>query len=143
MYGPWLLYINDGDLEDAAARSKLEFDAWPYTWLKETNYQNRGSLTGKLTLDDGRPAAGAAVFLGDEGKTDNQGSTYQYTSYADAEGNFKFTDVRREKEYTLQAWSNGGSIADVQNVFVMSNITVGESTGLGSLTWSTSGKKEE
>lgn len=135
--------MNDGDLEDAASRAKQEFESWPYNWLNETKYNNRGSVSGRLALDDGRPAAGAAVFLGEPGNTNNQGSMYQYTSYADAHGNFEFIGVRRVKEYTLQAWSNGGSISDIQTVFSLSNITVKEQgTDLGSLTWPTLGTEE-
>lgn len=78
MWGPWLLYVNDGDLEDARARSRREDLSWPYKWLNDTDYQNRGSVSGKLILSDGRPAAGAAVFLGDENgwETNNQGTNY-------------------------------------------------------------------
>lgn len=135
MWGPWLIYFNDGSLEDASRRAKKEFKAWPYTWLKDSKYQNRGRVRGRLVLSDGRPASGAAVFLGDDGNTCNQGSTYQYTSYADKNGHFEFSSVRREKQYTMQAWANGGRIGDVQNVFSKSNITIRENTELGTLTW--------
>ncbi|KAF2094373.1 galactose-binding like protein [Rhizodiscina lignyota] len=141
MWGPWLVYFNDGDVEDAAKRTQQEFRSWPYGWLTDSQYEARGSLTGRLMLSDGRPASGAAVFLGDEGDTCNQGTTYQYTSYADDAGNFEFDDVRREKQYTMQAWANGGKIGDVQTVFVKPNITIGENTPLGKLTWPTSGRE--
>uniref|UniRef100_L2GG61 Rhamnogalacturonate lyase n=1 Tax=Colletotrichum fructicola (strain Nara gc5) TaxID=1213859 RepID=L2GG61_COLFN len=65
MWGPWLWYLNDGSPADAEARAKTEFAAWPYPWLADAAYHARGTVKGKLLLSDGRPAAGAAVFLGD------------------------------------------------------------------------------
>ncbi|WRT69453.1 uncharacterized protein IL334_006439 [Kwoniella shivajii] len=142
MWGPWLLYINDGDLENAKARSKQESDAWPYKWLGDTNYQNRGNVNGKLVLSDGRDASGAAVFLGDENgyETNNQGQTYQYTTYADDQGHFTFENVRKEKDYRLIAWSNGGKISDVDNIYnettvITFNNTRGQTKDLGTIDW--------
>lgn len=98
-------------------------------------------MTGVLHLDDGRPASGAAIFLGDDGVTQYQGSTYQYTTYADENGCFELEHVRREKQYTLQAWANGGSIGDVQTTFAKPNITLQHgTTPLGLLLWQTSGR---
>ncbi|KAI0377094.1 polysaccharide lyase family 4 protein [Hypomontagnella monticulosa] len=118
MWGPWLMYVNDGNLDDAAEQSKKEEAAWPYSWLKDVNYRQRGVVRGRLVLSDRRPAAGAAVFLGDENgaETNNQGSNYQYTTYADADGSFVLDHVRREKPYRLLAWANGGALADVESV---------------------------
>jgi rhamnogalacturonan endolyase len=139
MWGPWLLYINDGDLNDAARKTKQENAAWPYKWLNDADYQNRGKVTGKLVLSDGRPASGAAVFLGDENgwETNNQGTNYQYTTYADEHGAFTFTDVRRQKPYRLIAWANGGRIADVDNVFNGTMVSWGanKKVDLGTIQW--------
>jgi rhamnogalacturonan endolyase len=142
IFGPWLVYINDGNITDASQRAKLESKSWPYDWVQDHNFQSRGNVSGTLLLSDGRPAAGAAVFLGDEGNTNNQGSTYQYTSFASAEGDFSFSDVRTEKQYTLQAWSNGGIIGDVQTVYAKPNISISRSkiTQLGKLVWATSNR---
>ncbi|RWA08559.1 hypothetical protein EKO27_g6551 [Xylaria grammica] len=97
-----------------------------------------------LVLSDGRPAANAAVFLGDNNPNKtalDMGTDYYYTSYADAQGRFKFADVRAAR-YGLQAWSNGSKIADVTTSFLQNNITVTKSrnTNLGTLKWNVSKK---
>lgn len=90
-------------------------------------------------LSDGRPAAGAAVFLGDSNSalsTADQGKDYYYTSYADKNGRFTIKDVRTGT-YGLYAWGNGGSISDVTTSFVQNDVVVSKSktTKLDSLTW--------
>ena len=83
--------------------------------MNDTAYQSRGSVSGVLRLSDGRPAAGAVVFLGDTDTTIRpliQGSNFYYTSYADDRGRFTIPKVR-SGSYSLYAWSNGGSISDV------------------------------
>ncbi|KAK8005177.1 rhamnogalacturonase [Apiospora arundinis] len=144
MWGPWLWYLNDGSREDAAQRAVDEFAAWPYAWLEDEAYQQRGSVRGQLQLSDGRPAAHAAVFLGDNGgnKTAlDMGSDYYYTDYADAEGRFEFRDVRAAT-YGLQAWSNGSKIADVTTEYHHKDVvvTAGEMLNLETATWQVSDK---
>ncbi|KAH6717243.1 polysaccharide lyase family 4 protein [Leptodontidium sp. MPI-SDFR-AT-0119] len=139
IWGPWLWYLNDGSKEDAAIRSKQEFSAWPYPWLNNTAYQSRSSISGKLTLSDGKPAAGASIFLGDNRSnlsTLDQGANYQYTSTADSRGNFRIDDVRTGI-YTLSAWGNGGSLSAVTTTFALNDIVVreGKKTALGNLSW--------
>ncbi|TRX88384.1 hypothetical protein FHL15_010697 [Xylaria flabelliformis] len=146
MWGPWLWYLNNGSKEDAAKRATEEFASWPYEWFGDAAYQSRGSVTGQLVLSDGRPAANAAVFLGD--KTPNKtaldmGSDYYYTSYADANGRFEFQNVRAA-HYGMQAWSNGSKIADVTTSFLRNDIAVEKSrtADLGTLTWDVSNKTQ-
>lgn len=145
-WGPWLWYLNDGSKEDVARRAKQEFAAWPYPWFQDAAYQARGSVRGRLVLSDGRPAANAAVFLGDApggNKTAlDQGSDYYYTGYADAQGRFEFRGVRAGT-YGLQAWSNGSSIADVTTSLASADAVVVEAGGhanLGDLEWRVSTK---
>lgn len=137
---------NNGDKEDAAKRAADEFRSWPYKWLEDKDYQSRGVVQGRLTLSDGRPAANAAVFLGDNipNKTAlDMGSTYYYTGYTDKHGNFEFSNVRAAT-YGLQAWSNGSTIADVTTSFQQNDVTVKKDgkTNLGSLTWTVSSKQK-
>ncbi|KAI0183846.1 polysaccharide lyase family 4 protein [Xylaria flabelliformis] len=144
MWGPWLWYLNNGSKEDAAKRATEEFASWPYDWFRDDAYQSRGSVTGQLVLSDGRPAANAAVFLGDQtpNKTAlDMGSDYYYTSYADSDGRFAFQNVRAA-HYGMQAWSNGSMIADVTTSFLRSDVAIEKSraTDLGILTWDVSNK---
>ncbi|KAF2141847.1 polysaccharide lyase family 4 protein [Aplosporella prunicola CBS 121167] len=140
IFGPWLWYLNDGSKEDAAARQEKEFASWPYTWLQDAAYQSRvESISGKIVLSDGRPAAGAAVFLGDNNPNEtslDQGRYYNYATYADDTGAFTFEHVRTGT-YGLQAWSNGGLLSNVTSTFLQNDVVVStsDSTSLDTLTW--------
>lgn len=133
-------YLNNGSVEDAIERNKAEEAAWPYKWFENSSYQSRGSVSGRLVLDNGKPAAGAAIFLGGPGETISQGTTFQYTAYADSKGEFRIEGVRTESNWTLQAWSNGGTaIGGVTTVFSHGTFAVkkGKNLDLGKLTWKT------
>lgn len=137
---------NSGSKEDAAKRAAQEFASWPYSWLNNSNYQSRGSVSGKLVLSDGRPAAGASVFLGDSNSnlsTLDQGQNYNYAGTADPEGYFHIKDVRTAT-YGFYAWPDGGSIADVSTSLTHNGVLVqrGEETSLGLLTWKTQSRKQ-
>lgn len=145
-WGPWLWYLNDGSKDDAARRWKQEEKAWPYEWFEDVAYQSRGSVSGKFLLSDGRPASGAAAFLGDSNSnlsTLDQGKDYYYTAYADGNGQFSIDDVRAGT-YGLYAWSNGGKIADVTTSFVQNGVVIrkGKATSLKTLTWAVTDKKK-
>ena len=136
---------NSGSKEDAVRRAAQEFASWPYSWLNDSDYQSRGSVSGRLILSDGRPAAGASVFFGDNNSdksTLDQGEHYYYTGTADSQGYFNIKDVRATT-YGFYAWSDGGSIADVSTTFARNDVAVrnGEVTALGLLTWETQSRK--
>ncbi|PSN69554.1 hypothetical protein BS50DRAFT_547165 [Corynespora cassiicola Philippines] len=140
IWGPWLWYLNDGSIEDVKKQAAKERQNWPYSWLEDPAFQSRGSLKGKIVLSDERPAAGAAVFLGDADTSIRplvQGSNYYYTTYADESGHFSFDHVR-SGEYGLYAWSNGGAIADTYTNFTTSGVQIrkGKDNDLGTLIWS-------
>lgn len=139
---------NDGSRSDALSRSKTEFASWPYPWLEDEAYQTRGSVSGQLTLSDGRPASHAAVFLGDTLPSNksslDQGSNYYYTATTDASGHFTIPHVR-VGSYGLQVWSgNNSAIGDVSSTFTLPALTVTQDkeTSLGVLTWKISEKKK-
>jgi rhamnogalacturonan endolyase len=141
VWGPWLWYLNDGSKDNAEQRWKQEDAAWPYKWFEDKAYQSRGKMQGRLILSDGRPAAGAAVFLGDNNNetvsTLDQGQGYYYTTYADETGKFDIHDIRTGT-YALYAWSNGdSSIADVITNFTQNDVVIreGKNTNLKDLTW--------
>ncbi|KAK8073851.1 hypothetical protein PG994_004750 [Apiospora phragmitis] len=144
MWGPWLWYLNDGSREDAAQRAQAEFAAWPYAWFEDEAYHQRGSVQGQLLLSDGRPAAHAAMFLGDNNQSKtalDMCSDYYYTGYTDAEGRFEFQHVRAAA-YGLQVWSNGSEMADVTTEFLRKDVVVvaGETTELATMAWPVSNK---
>lgn len=139
IWGPWLLYFNTGSVSDAKSRYTSEVAQWPYSFMTDAAYRARGTVSGQLKLSDGRPAAGAAVFLGDNRATKtemDQGTTYYYTTYADAEGKFTVPHVRAGT-YGLRAWANGGAIGDVLSTFAKNDVSVasGQTSALGGLTW--------
>ncbi|KAF1940090.1 rhamnogalacturonate lyase-like protein, partial [Clathrospora elynae] len=146
VWGPWLWYLNDGSKDDASNRWKKEEAAWPYKWFENKPYQSRGKMQGKLLLSDGRPAAGAAVFLGDNNNstipTLDQGKDYYYTTYADENGKFDIHDIRAGT-YALYAWGNGGKIGDVTTNFTQNDVFIreGKNTNLKELTWTVTEKK--
>ncbi|KAL1645809.1 hypothetical protein SLS58_003693 [Diplodia intermedia] len=130
IFGPWLWYLNDGSKADASTRQQQEFAAWPYAWLDDTSYQTRAArVTGQLRLSDGRAAAHAAVFLG-ENRSDkttlDQGALYNYAARADAAGRFAFAAVRAGT-YGLYAWPGpGGStaLANVTTTYVADDVAI-------------------
>ncbi|KAJ4418515.1 hypothetical protein N0V82_005495 [Gnomoniopsis sp. IMI 355080] len=139
IWGPWLWYLNNGSKEDVEQRRLQELEKFPYSWLNDTAYQSRGEITGTLILSDGRPAAGASVFLGDTDTSIRpliQGTNYYYTTQAGADGSFSFPDVRTG-EYGLYAWSNGGALADVYTNVTLTPLTVveGQTVALGDVQW--------
>lgn len=140
IWGPWLWYLNNGSKSDAQSRYTMEEAAWPYKWLQDKAYQSRGKIQGKLRLSDGRPASGAAVFLGDDNNvtisTLDQGQGFYYTTYADSDGNFVIDNIRTGT-YGLYVWGAGGDLNDVTTNFTHNNVVVGEgkTTDLKILTW--------
>jgi rhamnogalacturonan endolyase len=136
---------NNGSKTDAANRAKQELSLWPYSWIEDSSYQSRGSVFGKLRLSDGRPAARAAIFLGDSGSnltTLSQGQNYYYTAFADSEGRFSLGNVR-SGTYALYAWSNGGNIGDVAGQFKLDDLVIDNNveTVVGQLTWKIPSRK--
>src|SRR6185312_10176954 len=137
IYGPWLVYFNNGSISDAQAQAVTEQAAWPYSWLSNSVYPlSRTTVTGNLHLADGRAAAGATVTLAQPGgDVYSQGAGYIYSAQADTNGNFSIPKVR-PGSYSLYAWANGSSIGDVTDQYERDNITVsGSTTNLGTLTW--------
>jgi rhamnogalacturonan endolyase len=97
-------------------------------------------VLGRLVLSNGRPAAGASIFLGDNASnssTLDQGQHYYYIATAAANGSFRIENVRAGA-YALYAWPNGG-ITDITTQFVRNNITVQKNTRteLASSVWRT------
>ncbi|KAN0105853.1 polysaccharide lyase family 4 protein [Hyaloscypha variabilis] len=143
-WGPWLWYLNNGSTEDASNRAKQENQNWPYTLFNSSAYQSRGSVFGTLNIPDGRVAANAAVFLGDNNPNEttlDMGRYNYYTTYTDSMGYFRFYNVRTGV-YAIQAWSNGPPIGDLSATYLQNDIQVNrnESTDLSSQDFVTSSR---
>lgn len=160
-WGPWLWYLvchfihlptshlqrlqNNGSAGDASNRAQQEARNWPYVWFTSTSYQSRGSVFGTLNLPDGRGAANAAVFLGDNNPNEtslDMGRYNYYTTYASSNGSFRFDNVRTGV-YALQAWSSGSPIGDLSATYLQNDIQVNENEGtdLSSQDFVTTGRK--
>jgi rhamnogalacturonan endolyase len=138
IYGPWLVYFNNGSISDAQSQAGVEDTAWPYNWLSNAHYPlSRTTVTGTLHLADGLPAAGATVALAKPGgDLYAQGADYIFSTQADSSGNFSIPNVRAGT-YSLYAYASGGSIGDVTDQYERDNVTVsGSSVNVGTLIWS-------
>ncbi|KAE9362659.1 polysaccharide lyase family 4 protein [Stipitochalara longipes BDJ] len=143
-WGPWLWYLNNGSTEDASNRAKKEIQNWPYNWYNSSTYQSRGSVFGTLNTPDGRLAANAAIFLGDNNPNEttlDMGRYNYYITYADSTGFFRFDNVRTGT-YAIQAWSDGPPIGDLSAKYLQNDIQVNpnESTDLSSQDFVTSAR---
>ncbi len=134
IFGPWLVYLNNGSSADALARATTEEAAWPYTWLANSTYPlTRATVTGKLQIADGRSTNGARVVLAEAGgDLYAVGTAYWFTALCDSAGNFSIQKVR-PGTYSLYAYSTQG---DVTAQFEKTNVVVsGSATNVGTLTW--------
>ena len=140
IYGPWLVYFNNGSIADAQAQADKERDQWPYKWLSNPSYPlERTTVSGRLYLPHGRPAAGATITLAQPGgDIYAQGADYIFYTKADAGGYFRIPKVR-PGTYSLYAYANGGSIGDVTDQYELDNVAVsavsGDELSLGNLIW--------
>ncbi|MDS0528233.1 polysaccharide lyase family protein [Clostridium sp. SHJSY1] len=132
IYGPWLIYINNGNISDAKQRATTEEDSWPYSWLSNSSYPlNRTEVSGRLKYSNGDLASDKMVVLAKPGSNFyNQGEDYIFYSKADSNGNFNISNVRPGK-YTLYAYSTSGTDSDE---FHMDNVVVtGSKLNLGDI----------
>lgn len=122
IYGPFLLYCNDGGnadelWADARAKAASERRLWPHSWVDRPDLYPpaaaRGTVTGRLAVRDPlKPslgAAGAWVGLAQPMPGvdfQNDSNRYQYWTKADAGGNFTIPHVR-PGTYTLYAFTTG------------------------------------
>jgi rhamnogalacturonan endolyase len=143
VYGPWMLYLNEGTPDemwaDVQRQAKAERDSWPAPWLKHPAFApdaQRGRATGKLVVrdpaDTAVSAAHAWVGLAEPSPDwQQQSKNYQYWTRADADGRFEIPHVRPGR-YTLYAFVDG-ALGEFRRDDVV--ITAAASTDLGTLTW--------
>lgn len=144
LFGPWLMYFNEGDdgqaLADAKRRLAEEQGAWPYGWLNHDAYpqaSQRGRVVGKLCLAEGGALADALVVLAQptdgapETNWQRQGKGYIFWALARADGRFEINHVR-PGTYTLYALKSG-ILGEYRRDGV--EVSPGTQQALGELVW--------
>lgn len=109
-YGPWLLYINQGDerqvIADARRQSATEKVSWPYRWLNDARYAaDRTQVSGQVNAQ--QPATVVLSSSLDE-PFDLQTRGYSYQADTDSQGKFRIDHVRGG-EYQLVVYANSGT----------------------------------
>ena len=159
--GPLLIYVNSGGdpqalRREALAQQQRESRAWPYAWVRGTDYPaaaERTTVSGQLVLKDaarpgarlphlwvglthpayGVPAATAPGAGGGPRQIDWQTDAkfYQFWARGDEAGRFQIPHVRAGT-YTLHAIADG-----VLGEYTKTNITIraGGTLDLGALEW--------
>jgi rhamnogalacturonan endolyase len=140
---PWFVYVNRAANQaalwkDAKRRAGDEVGAWPYRWLDDGQFQlDRGTMTGRLVLDAGRPAGEARIILAQHEEQPSplgwqrQWQGYRFYGWTDAEGRFSIPKVR-PGVYDVYAWKRG-----VMGTFAHRAVRVdaGETGNTGDLVW--------
>ncbi|MEZ5275340.1 MAG: DUF1961 family protein [Opitutaceae bacterium] len=120
IYGPMYFYLNEGENTeemwvDAKREAQRQVGQWPYPWLNDDLYQQRGSVTGWLEVAGGTSPEGAYVILSnpvEAGDPDQHGiwmrnvGPYSYWAQVGSDGSFEITDVH-PGNYTLYAFQPG------------------------------------
>jgi rhamnogalacturonan endolyase len=142
--------------QNALAQAKKERARWPYDWVNGVDYphqEQRGSVTGRLVLDDPQAAstnlphltiglahpdfishAGGYILRSGNGNLvtwDHDGNYYQFWNDGSKDGQFTIANVR-PGTYTLHAFADG-----VLGEFSQTNITIeaGKNLNWGSINW--------
>ena len=147
VYGPIMVYLNKGDTflekwEDAKNKLEYEKTQWPYAWVEDDHFFERGSISGKVEMFDGSSPEGAYVVVNMPGETNGKkgeryetwcqsNSPYQYWTRADKDGNWSIDNVHSDT-YTVTVWKEGypGEVAK-EDVFVEPSIN----TDVGTITF--------
>jgi rhamnogalacturonan endolyase len=154
LYGPWFTYVTTGSpsrpdqmIAEAAAiaRAEIAENRGGASWIDDPLYPTpaqRTTVTGRLTLADGRPADGFWVLLSTQVATDVY-TIHEPTYFVktDAEGRFTLPGIppawqiggTQPGTYTLYAFASKGSVTDQ---YQQTGITVsGRKQDLGTITW--------
>jgi rhamnogalacturonan endolyase len=144
MYGPWMIYVNRAESNDALwadAKKKAadERAAWPYSWMKHPLYPvsgQRGTVRGTLSITDPQApeisSSNAWVGLAAPAPDWQQQSRgYQFWVRSGAGGRFTIPNIR-PGSYTLYAFADG-----VMGEFRRDDVKVspGQVVDLGALEW--------
>ena len=121
-YGPMMLYVNRGDAlldkwEDAKNMLAREQARWPYGWVEDPHYFDRGGLRGRVEMGDGSSPEGAYVVVNIPGETkgkknerfrtwNQNNGRYQYWTRAAADGTWYLDHVMCDT-YSVTVWKEG------------------------------------
>ena len=122
VYGPVMVYFNRGatlmeKYEDAKSKLAFEQARWPYAWVEDAHYFERGSICGKVEMFDGSSPKGAYVVVNVPGETAGKkgeryvtwcqsNSPYQYWTRADENGRWRIDGVHAGA-YAVTVWKEG------------------------------------
>ncbi len=147
VFGPFLLYLNDGAdgdhlWHDAQQQAATEQAAWPYDWLKDlpeyATPNERGSVSGTFNVADrlkpGQTGTHAWIGLtqplpGEDFQSESK--NYQYWQRVAPDGSFKIPNAR-PGTYTLYAFVDGETGQYQQENVV---VTSAKDSPLGTITW--------
>ncbi len=120
IYGPYFFYINSGESReelwvDAKRKAQQEICRFPYEWVKNDKYHNRGSVRGSVSIADGETPEGAWVILSmprEDAPEDYYGkwllntNPYKYWTKVSEDGLFEFNNVIAD-DYSIFVWKDG------------------------------------
>ncbi|GAA3631150.1 hypothetical protein GCM10022297_07830 [Lactobacillus hamsteri] len=125
LYGPWLIYFNNGSICDVKKRVEKEKHIFPYSWVKDSNYPiSLGEVSGKLDLKTTSSIQYCMILAS---KKDipvlEQHDGFTYYCLTDEKNKFMFKNIR-PGEYYLSCYAQSGD--DLENhqlgkVWVKSN----------------------
>ena len=116
LYGPFLMYFNEGTREqmiaDAKKQTTQQEKEWPFRWFSHDLHDTeRATVTGRVQVQGMAPAR-LQVILAEPGKDVNaQGKGYIFWAQTDKKGNFSISKVRRGK-YSLYVYALEGENTD-------------------------------
>ena len=144
-YGPMMLYVNKGATfldkwEDAKNQLADEQTRWPYAWVDDPHYFDRGGVRGKVEMSDGSSPEGAYVVVnipgetkgkkGERFRTWNQNNgRYQYWTRADRDGSWRIPHVMADT-YCVTVWKEGHP-GEVEKTGIV--VTKGRETDVGTI----------
>lgn len=138
MYGPALVYYNEGTREamiaDAKRQTADELKSYPYQWMKHDLFPlKRGTVSGSIGINKDFGTNRFQIVLAQPGgKPMEQGNNYQFWTETDDKGNFAIENVR-PGQYALYAWALNG---EATGIFEQDGITVKAGKNeVGSLQW--------
>lgn len=126
LYGPWLVYLNEGNndevLADAKAQAEIQTSQWPYQWMKDSRYQTqRGTLSGKVDFQDPVEVVLTSA-TGEEFDVATLG--YNYSTTVDANGEYHIANINPGK-YVLAAYALSGSQT---GTLIQQNVEIGKAS---------------